>query len=258
MLAIKRQSSWTSFHLSSYYDAVTTKNAKQVHVSLPASSNDDGKRLTWHNDSTVTYPAQYHLLTHQISADEMAMRPFVNDYCDDNLTTIAAMHAVLSQAHDDNGESKKQVFMHLIKSSQDASLLPLIRDLLVELIDKLNDNKAFVGIDLSGMDFSGLVVTDLDLNHAIIKGAIFLNADFRRTDLSHADMTGSDFSHADFRFANLRETNLTDVCCYGCKLVGANMFRTILPPLMTSAKLSSQRAYTELRARIDKSLWGIE
>lgn len=102
----------------------------------------------------------------ELSDEARAIQPIFADACERYITLVtSSMRTVLSSK---NSEKRAEAFYNLIKSCNDENLPELTREHLWSLKSALNDNKAFVGLDLSVLeqDISQFDLSGLNLGAA--------------------------------------------------------------------------------------------
>jgi uncharacterized protein YjbI with pentapeptide repeats len=193
-----------------------------------------------------------------LSIKEKSIQPLDNRMCNKERQLIAsALVNVLNVKHAEEIDKKtlSQIFLNLMKLTQSRHQTPeenrdAVTNRLIKLLSKLNEEQAFVDLDLSEQDLSGLDLSGLNLRgtnltntklarsnlrktildeaimiNADLQGAMMVDASLIRADLRNAilvsammrfailwgaDLSDADLSLADLAYAIMDESNVTN------------------------------------------------
>jgi len=157
-----------------------------------------------------------------------------------------AVIAVLKDQTDQ--AARAELTIHLVIARQNA-ILPVIQEGYSKFINKWNEKRYFIGLDLrtsnlDQLDFSNLDLSESDFSRSSMKGTNLYNsyltkAVLLQTDLSFAKLAMVEFNEATMIETILDDADLTDAMLSDAVMTNASLVRTNL----TRARLAGADVY---------------
>lgn len=109
-----------------------------------------------------------------------------------------------------NAEQKKEWFCALLIASKDASCLPCeFKQAIKAELKRLDEDRRFVYIDISGSDLTGCDISDLNMSQANLTDTNLHRANMSNTALTSANLTNAQVTQANVFRTDLRSAILT-------------------------------------------------